>query len=370
MFSGVLANYQVVPNPDDPTMFTVVHSGGTRIDGTDTLHNIERLQFSDQTVLLSGGNPPPSGFAVISDATPTEDQLLTVDMGTVADVNGINPTTLAFEWQAETNPGVWTTVGTGDSFTPGDGEVGLALRVVANFQDGLGVFENAKSLATALVINVNDAPTGRPSINDLTPQIDQQLTATRGSIADNDGLVAAVFSFQWEESSDGSIWTPLGTASATSPPVPAGQMVRVVASFTDDNGTAETRTSVATAPAPPAAPAPLAVAPAAAPAVAGPGLRLLSLSRLRVTQPTTSMAAVTVALTAPASLQLQVRRTNNNKLVRRVWGKAPKGGVVTLRWNKRDTKGKRVKPGNYRFVIIAKAANGQQKIVRKTVRIR
>ena len=370
VFSGVLANYQVVPNPDDPTMFTVVHSGGTRIDGTDTLHNIERLQFSDQTVLLSGGNPPPSGFAVISDATPTEDQLLTVDMGTVADVNGINPTTLAFEWQAETNPGVWTTVGTGDSFTPGDGEVGLALRVVANFQDGLGVFENAKSLATALVINVNDAPTGRPSINDLTPQIDQQLTATRGSIADNDGLVAAVFSFQWEESSDGSIWTPLGTASATSPPVPAGQMVRVVASFTDDNGTAETRTSVATAPAPPAAPAPLAVAPAAAPAVAGPGLRLLSLSRLRVTQPTTSMAAVTVALTAPASLQLQVRRTNNNKLVRRVWGKAPKGGVVTLRWNKRDTKGKRVKPGNYRFVIIAKAANGQQKIVRKTVRIR
>ncbi len=369
-FSDVLANYQVVPNPDDPTMFTVVHTGGTGIDGTDTLHNIERLQFSDQTVLLSGDNPPPTGFAVISDATPTEDQLLTVDAATIADVNGINPATLAFEWQAETDPGVWTTVGIGDSFTPGDGEVGMALRVVANFQDGLGVFENAKSTATELVININDAPTGRPSINDLTPQIDQELTATRGSIADNDGLVAAVFGFQWEESSDGSVWTPLGTPSATSPPVPAGQMVRVVASFTDDNGTAETRTSVATDPAPPAAPAPLPVAPAAAPAVTGTGLRLLSLSRLRVTQPTASTASVRVELSAPASLQLQVRRTNNNKLVRRVWGTAPKGGVVTLRWNKRDTKGKRVKPGNYRFVIIAKAANGQQKIVRKTVRVR
>ena len=29
---------------------TVVHTGGTQLDGTDTLRNVERLKFADQTV--------------------------------------------------------------------------------------------------------------------------------------------------------------------------------------------------------------------------------------------------------------------------------------------------------------------------------
>ena len=370
VFSDVLTNYQVIENPDDPTMITVIHLAGAGIDGTDTLHNIERLQFSDQTVVRTGTNPVPTGVPTIDDATPTEDQVLIADLGTVADLNGINPATIAFEWQAETDPNVWTTVGIGTSFTPGDGEVGLRLRTVVSFQDGLGVFENAVSVPTAAVVNINDVPTGRPAINDLTPQIDQTLTASRGSIADNDGLVAATFTFQWQSKSPAdpeTAWVDLGAPSPTVN-VPAGQMVRVIASFTDDNGTNETATSVPTAPAPDAVP-PLPVEPATSNSTET-GLRLLSLSRLRVTQPTAAIASISVHLSAPASLQLQVRRTNNNKLVRRVWGKADKAGVTTLRWNKRDANGKRVKAGNYRFIIIAKSVTGEQKIIRKIVRVR
>ena len=48
-------------------------------DGTDTLRNIERLQFSDQALVFDGLNAEPNGFLTINDATPpTEDQLLMV----------------------------------------------------------------------------------------------------------------------------------------------------------------------------------------------------------------------------------------------------------------------------------------------------
>jgi hypothetical protein len=353
VFSDVLANYQIVPNPDDPTITTVVHLAGAGIDGTDTLRNIERLQFSDQTVVQPGGNPTPTGLPVISDATPTEDQVLTVDASLINDVNGINLATLAFEWQAETNPGVWTTVGTGTSFTPGDAEVGLALRVVASFQDGLGVFENSTSATTALVANINDPATGAPAINDMTPQAGQVLTASPGSIADLDGLAAVTFSFQWQQSNDGIVWADFGAPSTNSPAVVAGRMMRVVASFTDDNGTAETRTSAATAPAPGGPPVPLS----------------LSGLRVRLAAASGATAAISVQLSTPASLRLDVRR-QNGKLVRRILGRTDRPGITTLRWNKRDANGRRVKPGIYRFVIVAKSATGERKVVAKWVRVR
>jgi len=239
--------------------------------------------------------------------------------------------------------------GTGPSFTPGDAEVGLALRVVANFQDGLGVLENAKSAPTALVVNVNDPATGAPTIDDTTPVVGQQLTATRGSIGDADGLENAAFTFQWQQSANGTDWTNLGAPGVTSPPVPASRMIRVIASFTDDDGTAESRTSAATAP--------------------SPGPFPLSLSGLRVAQSLASSATVSVQLSTAASLRLDVRNSKG-KLVRRIVGKANKAGVATLRWNKLAANGKRVKPGMYRFVIVAKAANGQQKIVAKWVKVK
>ena len=50
------------------------------IDGTDTLRNIERLQFTDQALVIDGTNAEPDGLLTINDTTPTEDQLLTVSI--------------------------------------------------------------------------------------------------------------------------------------------------------------------------------------------------------------------------------------------------------------------------------------------------
>ena len=56
-------------------------------------------------------------------------------------------------------PGVWTDIGPGGpTFTPGDAESGLRLRVQARFTDLLRAQETITSAPTAAVINVNDAP--------------------------------------------------------------------------------------------------------------------------------------------------------------------------------------------------------------------
>ena len=68
------------------------------------------------------------------------------------------------------------------------------------------------SAATAAVLNINDTPTGTPTISDTTPAEDQLLTASTAGIADADGL--GPFSFQWQSSLDGISWSPIAGATA------------------------------------------------------------------------------------------------------------------------------------------------------------
>ena len=101
----------------------------------------------------------------VSDSTPTENQLLTVTP-TIFDPEGSGPVTTT--WEAEIG-GNWTQVQVGPTFTPSDGQVGSALRVVATFLDGAGVPEQVIGAATGPVANVNDAPVGLPIISSNTP---------------------------------------------------------------------------------------------------------------------------------------------------------------------------------------------------------
>ena len=62
VFSGVSSNYSIIFN-DDGSM-TVTDNVG--LDGTDTLRNIERLQFDDQSMTFGGFNSDPFGLVTIS----------------------------------------------------------------------------------------------------------------------------------------------------------------------------------------------------------------------------------------------------------------------------------------------------------------
>jgi Ca2+-binding RTX toxin-like protein len=376
-FSGPLADYTVVPNPDNGST-TVIHSGGAATDGTDTVRNVERLQFSDQTVVIAGDNVIGTADVTIDDNTPTEDQPLVASALNVVDGNGVAPGSLRLTWQSETAPDIWTNAGTGANFTPGDLEVGLRLRVVATFRDGLGVLERAVSAPTAAVTNINDAPTGAPAINDTTPQVLQTIVATPGSIADNDGLAAPGFTYQWQQETAPAtgIFTNIGGATNATFPVTAAQdglKLQVVATFTDDNGTTETRTSAPTAAVfTPPPPAPLAPASASSNAVIRPLITSFRVAQAGTVARSVNPALVSVSLrlSAKATVTLTVRRVKTGKLVRRIVSNASSAGLHTVKWDGRNQKGVRVKAGFYRFFVTAVEPNGTTRTIKRIVRIR
>ncbi|WP_339629262.1 peroxidase family protein [uncultured Pseudomonas sp.] len=241
VFTGAFANYEVIENFDGT--YTVVDNVGT--DGTDLIRNIERLQFTDQAMWLV--DRPAEGSVTISSLNPAEDQLLTAT-ASISDPNGMQFATLNYVWQAEI-AGVWTAVGSGPTFQPGDAQVGLALRVVVSFTDDGGNPESLISTATAAVTNVNDAPTGLPSINNTAPTAGQVLIASTAALADADGLAGVAFSYQWQAGTGASFSDIAGATAQSFTPSAAqvNQQVRVVISYTDNRGTAESLTSAATA---------------------------------------------------------------------------------------------------------------------------
>ena len=94
----------------------------------------------------------------------------------------------------------------------------------------------------------NADPTGLPTISG-TAQVGKRLRVDTSGIADGDGLVNAVFDYQWI-ANDGTADTDIaGATGATYIPAAAyaGQTVKVEVSFTDDQGSPETLTSAATA---------------------------------------------------------------------------------------------------------------------------
>jgi Ca2+-binding RTX toxin-like protein len=253
--------------------------GGAKAEGTDTLRHIERLQFSDQALVLGGLNHQPVGSLTISDANPTEDEVLTVSIAGVTDadnVKGTNTTgaitgTVSYFWQGELSPGVFQDImffgagesqrAVGASFTPTEPFVGginfasltgVRLRVRAVYQDGNGVLEQVFSDPTAPVANVNDPPVGTVALSDVTPTATQLITATP-VITDADGMTTSVFSHQWQQSATGAAnsWTDIAGAEG---PVfapsnaQAGLLLRVEVTYVDDHGTTEHVFSEATQP--------------------------------------------------------------------------------------------------------------------------
>jgi Ca2+-binding RTX toxin-like protein len=242
VFSDVSANYQINLATDPLTgeilfgtdgnpVLQVVHTppvggggggGGVIVnDGTDTLYNIERLQFADVTI----ENPfaqlvsdfVAQGALVLDNAAPVVGDTLTIASSTINDfegvlVNGVlDAATAGFEridiplnelslqWQyldpvaVGGNPPQWVNIAgaTAASYVVTDFLVGVPLRVVASFTDGLGVHEAVASAQTAIVVTnpaVNHAPTivtqvAQPGLPDTTAREDTPLgTTTRPGI--------------------------------------------------------------------------------------------------------------------------------------------------------------------------------------------
>ena len=169
-YSGVRADYDVSAIDADGFV-TVTHlvrdatgaivPGEVGTDGVDKLKNIERLLFSDQTIkITTHANTIATGAPTITSNTGGFETgaTLTASATGITDIDGIGQ--IVFYWQVETVPGsgVFTNIQsivadefapiTGPTFTLTDAEAGLAVRVLARFKDGDGVFETVVSNPT------------------------------------------------------------------------------------------------------------------------------------------------------------------------------------------------------------------------------
>ena len=247
VYRDLRENYSVVREADGS--ITVTHlvaapaGGGNNndiFDGSDRLFNIERLEFADLTVTVNGTNTPPVGELLITGLV-REDATLTASVQ-FFDPDEIEPGSMSFTWQMMTGTAgvdaLWVDVGTGQTFVPGDAQVERPLRVIATYVDGLGVNESVTSSATGPVQNVNDAPTGLVSIDDISPVVTQTLFVSN-TLADADGM--GPVGYQWQSSTNGVDWSDIVGETGTSyTAATVGVQLRVAASYTDARGANET----------------------------------------------------------------------------------------------------------------------------------
>ncbi|CAN5376283.1 VCBS domain-containing protein [soil metagenome] len=213
---------------------------GVKVSYTDQHGTAEQVSVVG-TSFIAGVNDPHTGGAAIT-GTATEDQVLTA-VSTLADADGLGA--LHYQWQHNVGSG-YVNAGTDQStYTLGDADVGGTVRVVISYTDGQGFAESATSAGTAAIANLNDPHTGGVSITGAATQ-NQVLTANTATLADADGL--GTLHYQWQRDS-GSGFANVGADQSTYTlgAGDVGGVMRVVTSYVDQQGTAESATSAATA---------------------------------------------------------------------------------------------------------------------------
>ena len=199
------------------------------VDNSDT----QEVIFSDVTEAVLNVNDAPTGSVVIT-GTAAEDQTLEAT-NTLADEDGLGE--ISYQWSAD---GEAISGATSATYTLTQSEVGKKITVTASYTDEQGTAESVTSSETEAVANVNDAPTGSVVITGTAAE-DQTLSASN-TLADEDGL--GEISYQW--SADGEAISGATSATYTLTQSEVGKKITVTASYTDEQGTAESVTSAET----------------------------------------------------------------------------------------------------------------------------
>ena len=214
------------------------------ISYTDAYGTVES-ETSAATAKVTPINDAPTGGVSIT-GTRTENQVLTADLSALADADGLGGATFHYDWQRDTGSG-YVSIGAADqaTYTLGDADVAATIRVVVTYTDGQGFPNSVTSSVTASIAGVNDPHTGGASISGTETE-NQVLTAV-STLADVDGL--GTLHYDWQRDIGGGTWVSTGApdqATYTLGDADVGRLVRVIISYTDAQGFAESATSAAT----------------------------------------------------------------------------------------------------------------------------
>lgn len=111
--------------------------------------------ISAETAPVINVNDVPAGTPALTDLTPTEGDVLTAATSSISDADGLTGVTFNFQWQQSANGGggaFTNIVGAPNSanFTPAQGQVNRALRVVVSYTDNHGTLETLTSPVTGV----------------------------------------------------------------------------------------------------------------------------------------------------------------------------------------------------------------------------
>jgi Nitrous oxidase accessory protein len=203
----------------------------TYIDG----HDAQETVISAATTPVANINDDPTGGLTIR-SFAEQGRTLTVQ-NTIADLDGL-PASFSYQWLRN---GVEINGATGGTYTLTEADVGSRISVTTTYVDGHGETETVTSAATALVANINDAPTGSLTISG-TAQQGQTLTL-QNNLHDPDGGPTSV-SYQWLRNGTAISGATGEDYALTQADVGSAISVKVV--YVDGHGTTETVTSAAT----------------------------------------------------------------------------------------------------------------------------
>ena len=182
-------------------------------------------------------------------------ETLTATTTGIEDEDGMSGAVFAYQWirrDLATATDTDIAGATGSTYTVTTGDEGKALMVRVTFTDDAGNEESLTSFAVIIsppLVIPDDEPantpaTGSPGI-DGSPVVGQTLTATTSDIGDDDGIVDAVFAYQWL--GDDAAIESATESTYTVVTEDVGKTLKVKVTFTDDAGNEESVTSAPTA---------------------------------------------------------------------------------------------------------------------------
>ena len=231
------SSYTLVPDDEGMTIHVTV----SFID--EAGHAESRSSDGTLPVASAGAqiNSPVSGKPAIS-GTVQVGETLTVDASGISDADGINQATLAYQWvRNDGNTDGNIPGATSSTYTLVAEDEGKTIWVGVSLTDNANNDEFARSDPTeAVAARPNTDATGKPTISG-TPQVGETLIVDTSGIADADGMVEVIFSYQWVRKEGTTNTDITGATGSTYTLVDAdeGKTIWVRVSFTDDANNGE-----------------------------------------------------------------------------------------------------------------------------------
>ena len=237
---------------DPPVMLMHDFSGGdygevTVADVTVTIIENDQPGVTLSTEVLEVPEAQTRSYTVVLNTPPSTDVTVSVGVPSGAEVN-VNPTSLTFTPTDWSSPKTVDVTAVRDNDSDPDPSFLLSHSVTgASEYSGITVDSVRVTIAETDRLTTNDPATGRPTITG-TLLVGQTLTAHTTSIEDSDGLTNVRFHYQWVRVEDGAETDIAGANDSTYRLVSAdgGNRLQVRVSFTDDEGQAESLTSLPT----------------------------------------------------------------------------------------------------------------------------